>query len=235
MKVAGNEVGNVVNAAFANLGEVAEKQSEGVIEQRADVSAFDEKPLRAQPVQVEVPQELPIPSTASRDTSFKHQETAPAPSVPDVYGNAEVLVANRQNPVTGNRQSVRLYAPPGGISQFSLAGDTDVTTANRQRFDRNSSQLSFGNDDTAVSTPAAPSNQEQHAINLSARSNYAARNRGSLGFGNDQSPERPVTAPSPAQSVPDSLNAGNAPPVTGKRVSVRLHAPPGGMSQISFG
>ncbi|TPX60930.1 hypothetical protein PhCBS80983_g01433 [Powellomyces hirtus] len=256
IKVAGSEVGNVVKAAIVQndaandvtaqkpqvnedvavepaVSEVGQRpvaakaasqsfdEQPIVVKQPASITAqsFDEQPVGG--VRRAVPSSLDEqPVGAKRDAS--------ASALPEPYGGAEVNVANRSNPVTGSRQSVRLYAPPGGVSQISLAAGSETSDASsRQRHvPRGSSHSNvFGNNDDIVA-----------ASNVSARNQYAARDRGTLGFGHSPEPtpaavrtarptNRPVTAEQPT----------GAAPVTGDRVSVRLFAPPGGNSQISFG
>ncbi|KAJ3017463.1 hypothetical protein HKX48_003532 [Thoreauomyces humboldtii] len=200
---------------------------------RATTSAFDEQPVgqrSAQRLDEGVSQDTPTPAAST---------TSASTATPDPYGGAEISVANRSNPVTGGRQSVRLFAPPGGVSQIGFGTQHQSTDTYQRQTPRAVTSASqdtpYGHQD-ASPVPQAPTNQ-------AARNNYAARDRGTLGFGQDAGAS-PTTVHSGRRSFADVKDggagasmsgAGGAPPVTGDRVSVRLHAPPGGKSQISFG
>ncbi|TPX63936.1 hypothetical protein SpCBS45565_g06263 [Spizellomyces sp. 'palustris'] len=193
VKVAGNDVENVVKAAFEVEGLKGDAQL----------------PVQSSLETLEV-QEAPV--APPQDTYVKHHENewvgSGQPEDVKPTGNGEPVdqtsnVANVSNPVTGKRQSVRLHAPPGGVSQISLATGNDLPRVNRR-------------------SDTTPRDSDM----MATRNSYAARDRGSIGFAT--SAERPpAAAPLPAK--------GQAPPVTGQRVSVKLHAPPGGTSQIFFG
>ncbi|KAI9009641.1 hypothetical protein BC832DRAFT_378982 [Gaertneriomyces semiglobifer] len=235
IKIAGNDVAKVVSAAFENL---PEKGSTVVPQQQHEEPMPQEvahTPAIHQPVQA-MEQPLPVQTNTT-----KTEATGTVTYAPDYVQTA----ANLAQPVTGSRQSVRLYAPPGGASHFSLGGGYEATPSTGNR--------------NARSNEAEAALRQQDAANISARSAYAARNRGSFGFGNPD--EKPVQATARTENAaftsdrhdfaarnqssfgfsgqePTSGEAPlrtGAPPVTGKRISVKLHAPPGGNSQISFG
>ncbi|KAJ3164471.1 hypothetical protein HDU88_005348 [Geranomyces variabilis] len=235
LKVAGNDVANVMKAAFAPVGEEtwhgdSKSASQADAAQSSEVKApLSDVNANANAAGVTEPDAHSVETTADSATT------------PEPYGGAEVNVADRSNPVTGQRQSVRLYAPPGGVSQLSLGQSANFNT----------SPNSFESPSRHRNVPRTPSQSDAfenvHASDGSAatRNAHAARNRGSIGFGSENEPvaaartggARPATASEPPQQQQQQQQqqAPGAPPVTGSRVSVRLFAPPGGNSQITFG
>ncbi|KAJ3152074.1 hypothetical protein HDU86_005919 [Geranomyces michiganensis] len=235
LKVAGNDVAKVVKAAFVPTtgGDALQDSSKTASQTTAAAAQSSETRAPLLPDDVEQPRN----ATAAVSEVEAQPVTKPAaqPATPDPYGGAEVNVANRANPVTGGRQSVRLYAPPGGVSQINLG-----QTANF-----NTSPNSFESPSRHRNVPRTPSQSDAFESSSSdsatTRGVHAARNRGSIGFGSE-SPEpaaplvRSAAAPPAAVGEPQQQQQqSGAPPVTGSRVSVRLFAPPGGNSQITFG
>ena len=128
--------------------------------------------------------------------------------------NAYANGANQNcgNVMTG-RSSTRIHAPPGGGSTFSLGWGSEDTTSmpvkeNVRRRDPNQSSLSIGGSDAkAPAKIVAP--QQQQAFGAVA--NAQSSNRYANGA---------------------NQNCGN---VLTDRPSTRVVAPPGGISQITFG
>ncbi|KAI9102658.1 hypothetical protein DFS34DRAFT_404057 [Phlyctochytrium arcticum] len=208
----------------------------------------DERPIgRGKPVEAADPPAHPRHRPSTNPITG---EVSPARQRPvmDYDQSANANVANTANPVTGNRQSVRLHAPPGGVSSFSLS---DGTTEPVYRAEP-------GQQRTASQTPKSALEDIDPRVAadmVTARNSYAQRDRGSILFqdaskGGDFSTEASSTSKSTAAMVAEKKARGGSPPtprarsgstsggmnpVTGKRVSVKLHAPPGGASNIHFG
>ncbi|KAI8818495.1 uncharacterized protein EV422DRAFT_508031 [Fimicolochytrium jonesii] len=260
LKVAGTKVEDVIKAALPKEGaepNAAKVQQEQQSAAATQATSDEDRPLQNnghKNAAADHFDEQPVGATAQKQAITKEYVT-PDPAV---------AVANRNNPVTGSRQSVKLHAPPGGVSQFSLGGDAPVSNARAAQQQptpaltedteatanfaarntyaaRNRGSFAF---DSSSPTPSTTTTTEDPALtaNNAARNTYAARNRGSFGFGDDSTPSSVTTN---QQQQPRSTGRTHyapaeskigAPPVTGSKVpSVKLHAPPGGQSQITFG
>ena len=116
----------------------------------------------------------------------------------------------------------RVAAPPGGSSSFSIGWGSDDTTSapvkeNRRVRDPNQSSLSFSSDTAKAPTKESAPQQQQQQQQQQKQQAFGA-------VGNGQSSNRYANGA--------NQNCGN---VLTDRPTTRVVAPPGGISQITFG
>ena len=194
---------------------------------------MDRLPNRNASQEVVVSQQNKTTQTPTKE----QRPPSPTPALPEATlptdrGTSSNAFASGANQNSGNvitdRPSTRVHAPPGGRSQISFGDDTAATQTQ-----------------PSVASTATPGESQNSELTASAK-NFAKQQMSSSIFADASS--KPKAAAAAAAFASKSVtrkatssnafasganqNSGN---VITDRPSTRVHAPPGGRSQISLG